>query len=105
LGREALLDSILNPSAGIAPEFYSWIIATKTQGQVIGILQEDTPQRVVLALDTGEEARLQPSAIVSRRRSRLSMMPEDLIHTMTGRQLVDLLAYLETLRDEPRAAN
>jgi putative heme-binding domain-containing protein len=104
LGKQAILDAILNPSAGIAPEFYLWILDTKTQGQVIGIIDQDTPQRVVVKTDTGEELRLKPSEIVSRRRSKLSMMPEDLVNSMTEQQLVDLLQYLTTLKEATRAA-
>jgi putative membrane-bound dehydrogenase-like protein len=98
LGREALLDAILNPSAGIAPEFTMWVLETKTQGDVIGVISEDTPQRVVVRTDATEEVRLKPAEIKARRKSRLSMMPEDLPTTMTDQQLVDVLAYLETLR-------
>ena len=32
LGKDALLDAILNPSAGIAPEYYVWILDTRSQG-------------------------------------------------------------------------
>ena len=39
-----------------------------------------------------------PSDIKARRRSQLSMMPEDLVNHMTEQQLVDLLAYLTTLK-------
>jgi len=98
LGKDALLDAILNPSAGIAPEYYVWILDTRSQGQVIGILAEDTPQRVVVRNENGDEIRLKPADIKARRRSQLSMMPEDLVHQMTERQLVDLLAYLTTLK-------
>ncbi|MGI8783997.1 MAG: PVC-type heme-binding CxxCH protein [Acidobacteriota bacterium] len=98
LGKEALLESILNPSAGIAPEYYLWILQTKTQGLVTGILIEDTPQRVTVITDTGDELRFAPSEITSRRRSRLSLMPEDLVEHMTEGQIVDLLEYLASLK-------
>ncbi|MGH9662510.1 MAG: HEAT repeat domain-containing protein, partial [Bryobacteraceae bacterium] len=98
LDKEALLDSILNPSAGIAPEFYQWILQTKTQGEVIGVIAEDTPQRVTVLTENGDEIRLKPVEITARRRSRLSMMPEDLVNQMAEQELVDLLEYLTTLR-------
>jgi putative heme-binding domain-containing protein len=98
LGKQALLDSILNPSAGIAPEYYQWVLETRSQGMVIGILAEDTPERVVVRTENDEEIRLRPSEIVSRRRSRMSMMPDDLVNQMTAQELVDLLAYLTTLK-------
>jgi putative membrane-bound dehydrogenase-like protein len=98
LGKEALLDAILNPSAGIAPEYYVWRLRTKSEGDVIGILAEDTPQRVTVLTDATTELRFRPSDVISRQRSRLSMMAEDLAGTMTEQQLVDLLSFLTTLK-------
>ena len=103
LGKDALLDSILNPSAAIAHEYVTWILDTKGQGQVIGILPEDTPQCVVVKTENGEAIRLKPGEITGRRKSNLSMMPEDLVSKMTERQLVDVLEFLTTLKDEKRA--
>ena len=100
LGKQALFEAILNPSAGIAPEYYVWILQTKTQGDVTGIITEDTPQRVTLRTDSGEELRFKPSEITSRRRSYLSLMPEDLVNTMTDQQLVDVVEFLTTLRED-----
>ena len=98
LGKEALLDAILNPSAGIAPEYYVWRLKTKTEGDVIGIIAEDTPQRLTVLTDATTELRFRPSEVMSRRRSRLSMMAEDLAGTMTEQQLVDLVSFLITLK-------
>ena len=77
-----------------------WVLETKTQGQVIGIITEDTPQRVVVKTDATTDVRLKPSEITSRRRSRLSMMPEDLMNSMTEQQLVDVIEFLTTLKSE-----
>ncbi|MCI0421296.1 MAG: c-type cytochrome, partial [Acidobacteria bacterium] len=102
LGKEALFDSILNPSAGIAPEYYVWRLQTKTEGIVVGILAEDIPQRVTVLTDATSELRFKPAEIRSRRRSHLSLMPEDLANTMTEQQMVDLIAFLGTLKKETK---
>ena len=81
-----------------------WVLETKTQGDVIGIVKEDTPQRVVVKTDATIEVRLKPSEIKSRRRSRLSMMPEDLMNYMTEQQLLDVVQYLTTLKQDRRAS-
>jgi putative heme-binding domain-containing protein len=99
-----LYDAILNPSAGIAPDYYMWVLETTTQGDVIGIVTEDTPQRVVVKTDATTEVRLKPTEIRSRRRSHLSLMPEDLMNYMSEQQLVDVVAYLTTLKEDRRAA-
>ncbi len=96
--RRALLDAILNPSAGIAPEYYVYILDTQTQGMVIGVIAHETPQEVVVRNEFGDEIRLDPKEIVSRRKSDLSMMPDDLVNTMTQQELIDLLEFLTTLK-------
>jgi putative heme-binding domain-containing protein len=80
------------------------VLETKTQGDVIGIISEDTPQRVVVKTDATAEVRLKPTEIKSRRRSHLSLMPEDLMNYMTEQQLVDVVEYLTTLHADRRAA-
>ena len=102
--KEGLFDSILNPSAGIAPEYYSWILDTTTYGVVAGVLAEDSAERVVVYTETGDAIRLEPSEILERRRSRLSIMPEDLVNAMTEQELIDLLEFLAALREETGAA-
>jgi putative heme-binding domain-containing protein len=98
LGKAGLLDSIVNPSAGIAHEYVTWVLETKTLGQVIGVLAEDTADRVVVKNEQGEAVRLKPAEITARRQSNLSIMPEDLITKMSEDELVDLLEFLVTLR-------
>ena len=97
LGKDALLDSILNPSAGIAPEYYVWILQTRNDGEVMGILVEDGLPGIALMTGDGEKLRFEEKDVLSRRRSYLSLMPEDLVEAMTVDQLVDLLAFLSTL--------
>ena len=97
-GKEGMLNAILHPSEGIAHEYVSWIFDTTTYGLVTGILIEDTPDRVVLRTEAAEEIRLSPSDILERRQGKLSIMPEDLVSTMTQQELIDLLEFLAGLR-------
>jgi putative membrane-bound dehydrogenase-like protein len=100
-GRQAMLDAITMPSAGIAFGYESWMLDTKSEGTIAGILVEDTPERVTLQTDATTEVRLKPSDIVSRRQNKFSMMPEDLINGLTTQQVVDLLEFLMTLKGQP----
>ncbi len=96
--KRGLLDSILNPSAGIAPEYYVYVLDTTSDaGLVVGVIAEDTQERVVVRNEFGDEIRLEPDEIMDRRKSNLSMMPEDIVNTMSERELIDLLEYLSTL--------
>jgi hypothetical protein len=82
-----------------------WRLQTKTEGIVVGIIAEDTPQRVTVLTDATTDLRFKPSEILSRQRSRLSLMPEDLANTMTEQQMVDVLAFLTTLKKEAKSAS
>lgn len=96
--KRGLLDSILNPSAGIAPEYYVYILDTTSQGLVVGVVAEDTEEQVIVRNEFGDEIRLKPEDIVERRKSDLSMMPEDIVNTMTEEELINLLEFLTTLK-------
>ena len=97
-GKEGMLNAILHPSEGIAPEYVSWILDTANHGLVTGVLIEDTADRVVLRTEAADEIRLDPSDIADRRQGKLSIMPEDLVGAMTTQELIDLLEFLSGLR-------
>ncbi len=96
-GKEGMLNAILHPSDGIAPEYTSWILDTSSHGLVTGVLVEDTPDRVVLRNEAADEIHVSPSDILERRKASLSIMPEDLVGAMSKQELIDLLEFLATL--------
>ena len=103
-GKEGMLQQILYPSAGIADQYVSWIVDTTSQGLLTGILVEDTPDRVVIRTESAQEFTLTPAEILERRRASLSIMPEDLVQSLTEQDMIDLLEFLATLTgEEPNA--
>ena len=96
-GKEGMLNAILHPSDGIAPEYVAWILDTSSHGIVTGVLVEDTPDRVVLRNEAADEIQVSPSDILERRKASLSIMPEDLVGAMSKQELIDLLEFLATL--------
>jgi len=103
--KRGLLDAILNPSAGIAPEYYVYILDTTSQGLVVGVVAEDTAEQIVVRNEFGDEIRLKPEDVVDRRKSDLSMMPEDIVNTMTEEELINLLEFLTTLTGDEQATD
>jgi putative membrane-bound dehydrogenase-like protein len=97
-GKDELLRSILSPSAAIGYNYVTLVVALG-DGQVItGLPVEDTPQRLVLKTADGRRLTIRPSDIDERATSEVSLMPEGLAQSLTEQELVDLLAYLNTLR-------
>ncbi len=97
-GKAGMLNEIVYPSAGIAPEYRSWILDTESYGLITGVLVEDTAGRVVVRTENADEIQLAPADIRERRQANLSIMPEDLVGAMTTQELIDLLEYLSTLQ-------
>lgn len=89
-------DKIFDPMSGTSVEAYVCNLKTKTEGDIQGIIVECTLQRVTVKTDATTEYRFNPSDFSARRRSFLSLMPEDLTGTTTDRELVDPLEFLTT---------
>jgi putative heme-binding domain-containing protein len=97
-GKEELLRSVLNPSAAISYNYRGLVVAT-TDGQIVtGLVVEETPDRLVLKTADGKRVTLRPAEIESRATSEISLMPEGLAQGLTEQDLVDLLAFLTTLK-------
>ena len=70
-----------------------------TDGRVVtGLPVEDTPDRLVLKTADGQRITSGRGDVEDRKTSDVSLMPEGLAQTMSDQELVDLLAFLSTLR-------
>ncbi|MCB1002747.1 MAG: hypothetical protein KDB35_01035 [Acidimicrobiales bacterium] len=101
--REALLQQVLEPSKNIAEGYETELFVT-TDGHVYaGKVLEETDTLVVLRDDPyGQIAPLElpKDEIESRARYELSTMPTGLLSTFEREEILDLLAYLESLRED-----
>jgi putative membrane-bound dehydrogenase-like protein len=98
--RENLFESILYPSKAIADQYLTWVIETKKGLQIIGLLVEENATSVTLRDGNGKDTRIDKSDIDSRQKSPKSLMPEDLLAYITEDDLVDMVEYLLTLKDQ-----
>jgi putative membrane-bound dehydrogenase-like protein len=97
-GRDELLRSILTPSSAIGYNFRSLIVSLDDGRVITGLPVEDSPERLVLKTADGQRVVLRPGQVDARKTSDVSLMPDALAETMTDTQLVDLLAFLSTLK-------
>ncbi|MEZ6086834.1 MAG: HEAT repeat domain-containing protein [Pirellulaceae bacterium] len=102
--RRYLLESIVHPDAAIAKGFETTVIADDFGGVFAGLIREETEDSVRLMKADGSEVVIATEDIIARRRGK-SAMPEDIIKQLTPRELRDLVAYLESLKVDPRAAD
>ena len=100
LGREGILDSILNPSAVIAAGYEPWLIETKDGETYSGFIVSNS-DTVILKEPSGGTRSIPAKQIASRQQQKLSLMPDNTSLGLTPQELLDLVEYLLT---EPAAA-
>ena len=102
--RRYLLESICLPDAAIAKGFETSVIADDSGQVFTGILRSENDDFVELITAEGAIVQIEQDAIVGRKRGK-SAMPETLPDLMTPRELRDLVAYLASLKVDPRSAD
>jgi putative heme-binding domain-containing protein len=98
LAKEAIYESILDPSSGIAFGFEQWQIELKNGDEAVGIITSESPDEIVLKAQTGIATHYKKADIAKRVKSALSPMPSGLQQAMSPEDLVDLVEYLSTLK-------
>jgi putative heme-binding domain-containing protein len=96
--REDLLDSLLDPSRRIEPQYVSYNVATKAGRQITGLLVKRDAAEVVLRDAQNQEVRLKADDVAHIAASRVSLMPDGQLRDLTAQQAADLLEFLATRR-------
>jgi len=98
LPREALVESILDPSAGISFGFELFNIETKSGDEAAGIIVSETADEISLKDAKGLVLKYKKSDLTRREKMKQSIMPTGLQATMSTQEFVDLIAYLSELK-------
>jgi putative heme-binding domain-containing protein len=96
--RENLLESILYPSKAIADQYLTWVIDTRQGQSLSGLIVEETPEHITLRDGNGKDTKILRKDIDTRVKSPNSLMPTELVASMTEPQLLDVVEYLLTLK-------
>lgn len=96
LSREQILESLIEPSARIAPG-YGNVTLTLKDGQVVtGLLKEETPEYLLLGTAEAEPMEI-PVSRIAKRENAMSAMPA-MGRMISRRELRDLIHYLASLK-------
>jgi putative heme-binding domain-containing protein len=96
--RSTLLETIIEPSKAIAPEYVPYVLET-SDGQVhAGFLVERTDKQVILKDVKGRLVRVATGDIEVLLAQPKSLMPELVLSEITAQDAADLLAFLTTLK-------
>ncbi|MEQ1861129.1 MAG: PVC-type heme-binding CxxCH protein [Chthoniobacteraceae bacterium] len=93
-----LFESIISPNAGLSMGFESWQFTLKDGGAAMGIIRSETATEVIVALPGGATVKLARDNIAKREKLATSMMPSGLNQALSKDDLVNLVAYLSSLK-------
>lgn len=96
--RRALLETIVNPSAGIAPEYYPYVVEMESGRVFGGFVLQNTEENVVLKTIEGEVLTLPRKEVVEMVKQNVSLMPDAILKEISAQDAADLLEYLTGLK-------
>jgi putative membrane-bound dehydrogenase-like protein len=98
-----ILENVLDPSAVIPKEYTVTIFEMDNGRKITGILKEEAKETV--KVQTANELLILPkNEIESRKSSDVSMMPDDILKTMSEFEFRSLIAYLQHPQQMPMLA-
>jgi putative heme-binding domain-containing protein len=98
LSRPALYEAILAPSAAISHNYETYTAVLDDGRSVTGLLVSQSPEDVVIRGADGLDVTAPAGEIEELVKQPVSLMPADLAATLSAQQLVDLVTWLETLK-------
>jgi putative heme-binding domain-containing protein len=98
LGKDALFEAIIDPSAGISLGYEASSLDLKSGDEAYGIITSETAEEVAVKDLNGVVNRYKKSDIAKRKQSKMSLMPAGLPATMTTQEFADLVEYLSRLK-------
>lgn len=97
--RDRIIDSILDPSKEIAPQFVQHTVETKNGESFAGILTgQQSDGTVTLLMNDGRGVVVPGSQVATHENSKVSLMPDELEQGLTLQEFRDLLAFLLSLK-------
>jgi putative heme-binding domain-containing protein len=97
--RDRIIDSILDPSKEIAPQFVQHTVEVKSGESYSGTLTgEQADGTVALLMNDGHGIVIPGTQVVSRHTSKVSLMPDELEQGLAVQEFRDLLAFLLSLK-------
>ena len=98
MNRIQLIQSLLEPSREIAPQYINWTFETEAGLVISGLLVREENGKTIVANSEWGLTELDTSQIVSRNPQTVPIMPDKLHEQLTLQELRDLIAFLDTLR-------
>ena len=98
MNRIQLIQSILEPSREISPQYTSWSFVLQDGRVVTGMIVHENEGKTIVGNSEGKTVEFKTADIEERTPQRVSVMPDKLTDRMTLQELRDLIAYLDAQR-------
>lgn len=98
LSKDGLFTAVLYPSAAIEHSYNGVTITTKAGAQMVGYIISDTNEELTLKIAGGAQQSVKKSEITKREDMKPSLMPPGLAAGIGPQGLVDLVAWMQTLK-------
>lgn len=98
-----ILTSIIHPSDVISDQYRSELIATFDGRQLTGIVAPGPNDAIIILQSDGKKIQISSDNVEARKKSKLSVMPDNLLEKLSKQEIVDLFTFLG-LQDENRIA-
>jgi putative heme-binding domain-containing protein len=99
--KTEIIRSVLEPSSRIATGYQPVLVATKGGQVITGHVRSETDATLELIDADARITRVSKAEIEERRVSEVSLMPKDLVQTLSVVEFADLISYLQSLRTAP----
>jgi putative heme-binding domain-containing protein len=94
--KAELLESVLEPSKRIEPQFTSYLVKTLDGRTITGLLIKRDDKQVILRDAQNKEVVLAAGDVEAVQPSRVSLMPDGLVAGLTPQEAADLIEFLAT---------
>ena len=98
LTREQILESLINPSARLAPGFGTVALELKNGKKINGILQQEKPKGLLMKIGDKPDTLISLKDIATRTNGVSSMPP--LRFLLSKKEIRDLVSFLATLKED-----
>jgi putative heme-binding domain-containing protein len=96
--RAQILESVLEPSKSIDPAFAGYTVETREGAAFSGLLGKTNAATFALRTLNPGEVQIAITDIVRLEKNQVSLMPEQLLQSLTAQEAADLLEFLQSLR-------
>ena len=98
LPKESLLESMVNPSAGIGFGYEGWELKMKDGSTMSGIIASKTETDIDLKFPGGSKKQIKTADVKTLSQMKQSMMTEGLYENLSAQDMANLLEYLAGLK-------